>query len=78
LDPDLIAAVDRYVAEHPGTDRSSVIDEAVLLWYARDQDRRVEEQYSGEMSAIEQEELAAWRRIQAAAAARIFGDRELD
>lgn len=26
LDPDLVAAVDRYVVDHPGTDRSGVLD----------------------------------------------------
>lgn len=75
LDPGLLAAVDTYVREHPGTDRSAVIDEGLELWWAREQDRQMEEQFGEQLSAAEEEERAAWRQIQAAAAARIFGKR---
>ncbi len=75
LDPDLMAAVDRFVDEHPGRDRSSVIDEALQLWYAAQQDEAMERQFSAPRSRKEIEERAAWKAIQGAAAARIFAKR---
>ncbi len=70
--PDLLAEVDRYVAAHPGTDRSKVFDEALWLWYAREQQRQMEEQYAEPEPPEVEAELAAWRRIQRAAAERLF------
>jgi metal-responsive CopG/Arc/MetJ family transcriptional regulator len=78
LDPELVAAVDRYVDEHPGRDRSSVIDEALQLWYARQQDEAMERQLLAPRSATERREAAAWARIRAAAAQRLFEKRSSD
>lgn len=71
LDPELVAGVDAYVRKHPDTDRSKIIDEALWLWFAREQDRAMEEQYAEDDRP--EEEVAAWRAIQDAAARRIFG-----
>lgn len=73
VDPHLLKAVDDFVAAHDEFDRSKVLDEALRLWYAREQERAMEEQFAGPMSPEEQEERAAWRQIQAAATERIFG-----
>lgn len=75
LDPALVGAVDAYVGAHPGTDRSSVLDEALRLWYARQQDRAMEAQFTAPESARLRAERSAWRTIQRAAAARRFGPR---
>jgi hypothetical protein len=75
VDPRLLKAVDRFVEEHSGFDRSKVIDEALHLWYAREQERAMEEQYAAPQSPEEQVERAAWRDVQAAAAERIFRPR---
>jgi hypothetical protein len=72
VDAQLIKAVDAFVAAHPGFDRSKVIDEALWLWYAREQDRAMEEQFAPPQSGTEQQERAAWRRIRRAAAKRLF------
>lgn len=72
LDPDLIGAVDAYLAAHPGTDRSSVLDDALRLWCERQQDLAMERQYRAPESAKLRAERAAWRRIRDAAAARTF------
>ena len=71
LDPELVAAVDRYVEEHPDSDRSGVIDEALRLWYARRQDEAMERQFSVPRSRRELAERQAWKSIQAAAAERV-------
>ncbi len=70
VDPDLVAAVDAYVAEHPGADRSGVIDDALRLWYAKRQEEAMEAQYTAPQSATERAERAAWRKIRRAAAIR--------
>ncbi len=70
--PDLLAEVDRYAASHPGTDRSKVFDEALWLWYAREQERQMEEQFAEPEPPEVQAELASWRQIQRAAAERLF------
>ena len=75
VDPQLLQAVDGYLAEHPELDRSKVIDEALWLWYARQQERAMEAQFAAPQSPEEQAERAAWRRIQSAAAARLFAKR---
>jgi hypothetical protein len=73
--PDLLRAVDDFVAKHPELDRSKVVDEALSLWYARQQAEAMERQYAEPASAEEQQEQAAWRRIQQTAAERIFRSR---
>ena len=71
LDPELIAGVDAYVRKHPETNRGKVIDEALWLWFAREQNREMEEQFNGPDAP--EDEMRAWRAIQAEAARRIFG-----
>ena len=73
VDPRLLKVVDHFVAQHSGSDRSKIFDEALYLWYSRQQDRAMETQFLAPQSDAEREELAAWRQIQSAAAKRIFG-----
>jgi hypothetical protein len=73
--PDLLKAVDSFLTEHPELDRSKVVDEALSLWYARQQAEAMERQYASPPSPQEQQERAAWRRIQQTAAKGIFGSR---
>ncbi|MEA2638693.1 MAG: hypothetical protein QOF51_87 [Chloroflexota bacterium] len=73
VDADMLAAVDAFVRQHSGANRDSVIADALHLWLAREQDREMEAQFSGEPSALEAEERAAWRRIHDASAGRLFG-----
>jgi metal-responsive CopG/Arc/MetJ family transcriptional regulator len=70
VDKELIEAVDKAVERFPGLDRTKVFDEALRMWYARELD--AEAQYSEVESEEEAEEREIWRRIQAAAAERIF------
>ncbi|MBI2325460.1 MAG: hypothetical protein HYU87_10935 [Chloroflexi bacterium] len=72
LDPELVAAVDRYVGAHPDIDRSTVIDEALRLWYARQQDFAMERQFAAPRSSRELAEVEDWRRIRHAAAERMI------
>lgn len=72
VDPQLLRAVDAWVTEHPGLDRSKVIDEALQLWYARIQERAMEEQFASPAD-VDPDEWEAWRSIRDAAAARRFG-----
>jgi Arc/MetJ-type ribon-helix-helix transcriptional regulator len=75
VDARLLAAVDAFVAEHPGTGRSTVIDEALRLWYAREQERAMEIQFAAPESPAEHGERAAWRRTRRAADGRRFSPR---
>jgi len=75
LDPHLVAEVDRYVATHEGADRSAVIDDALRLWYEREQDRAMERQFREDAAYRDSPERQAWRRIRTAAARRTFGKR---
>lgn len=72
LDPDLMTAVDRYVEGHPGSDRSGVIDDALRLWYAQRQEEAMARQFAAPRSRKGEEERAAWKKIQGAAARRVF------
>jgi metal-responsive CopG/Arc/MetJ family transcriptional regulator len=67
VDPALLKAVDRFVQEHPDSDRSSVFDAALLLWYGEQQEKEIAEQHQAPQSAAEQDEHRFWRRIQSAA-----------
>ena len=71
IDPELLDGIDAYIKEHPGRDRSKVIDEALMLWLAQEQDRAMIEQYAEDDRPAD--EVAAWRAIQDAAARRTFG-----
>jgi hypothetical protein len=69
VQPALLRAVDEYVARHPGYDRSAVIDEALLLWYAREQERAMREQFEAP-DDVPVDEHKAWRQIRRGAAER--------
>jgi metal-responsive CopG/Arc/MetJ family transcriptional regulator len=72
VDPELVYQVDAFVGSHPALDRSKIFDEALDLWYAQKQQETIEEQYAQAPTVEEAKEIAAWRRIQAEAADRIF------
>ena len=78
LSAELLRAVDAFVNEHAGYNRSKVLDAALRLWYARQQEQAIEAQHRAPQDEREREEHAAWRRIQAAAAERIFRPRTAD
>jgi Arc/MetJ-type ribon-helix-helix transcriptional regulator len=69
LDPDLLAAVDAYVAAHPDQDRSAIIDEALRLWRARQIERAMEAQFA-ELDGVPRSERKAWNALRDAAAER--------
>jgi metal-responsive CopG/Arc/MetJ family transcriptional regulator len=73
VDPTLLQAIDAYVEEHPETDRSKVVDEALALWYARQQERAMQEQFAESPSRAELTERAAWRDVRRGAAVRALG-----
>jgi hypothetical protein len=67
VDPDLLWAVDAYVHEHEGSDRSKVIEQALELWTAAQQNAAMEAQFSTD--DVPSSEREAWRSIRRAAAA---------
>ena len=69
LDPDLVAALDSYVAAHPGLDRSAVIDEALQLWHEREQEAAMERQLREDATRYDTERVD-WRRVREAATVR--------
>jgi len=71
LDASLLHEVDAYVAQHPGLDRSAVIDQALSIWYAAEQRAAMEKQFEPEEADPDRED---WRSISRAAAARRFLD----
>ncbi|HLQ06016.1 MAG TPA: hypothetical protein VK197_10250 [Verrucomicrobiae bacterium] len=75
LDPDLLSAVDGYVARHPGVDRSNVLDEALKLWFEREQDLAMERQIREDVKFYDDRDRVAWRELRDAAAARTFTKR---
>lgn len=62
LDPELVDALDAYVTQHPEADRSGVLDEALSLWLADQQDRAMAEQFADDSAP--EDERRAWRSIQ--------------
>lgn len=70
--PHLLRAVDEFIQQHPQSGRSKVLDDALQLWCAREQENAMEEQFTARRSALEEEESAAWRSIRAVAAHRVF------
>lgn len=72
VDPALLREIDAFVAKHPETVRSKVFEEALYLWYGQRLEEAIAEQHMAPQSDIEREEHEAWRRIQAAAAERVF------
>ena len=71
LDPQLVAAVDAHVAGTPGTDRSAVIDEALRLWYERQQAVAMERQIREDSTRYDAERVE-WRKVRGAAARKRF------
>jgi metal-responsive CopG/Arc/MetJ family transcriptional regulator len=69
VDRGLLRAVDTYVEHHEGLDRSKVIDQALLDWYAARQNDAMIEQYTAPTTPQEDAEHTAWERIRDAAAA---------
>ena len=70
VDPELLDGVDAYIREHPDRDRSKVIDEALLLWLAQEQQRAMIEQYVADDRLAP--EVRQWRAVQRAATQRIL------
>ena len=70
--PHLLRAVDAFLEAHPELDRSKVVDQALTLWCAEQQDKAIEAQFLGPLSTSEQEEHEAWRQIRRAAAERML------
>ena len=68
VDRALLRAVDSYVENHEGLDRSKVIDKALLAWYAARQDEAMVEQYTSSSTEDQDAEYAAWTTIRDAAA----------
>lgn len=72
LSPEWARTIDRFIETHPESNRSKVVDEALWLWYAKQQEQAMQEQFAAEPSPEEAAEYAAWSRIRDAAAAIIF------
>ena len=68
LDPELVDALDAYVTQHPEADRSGVLDEALTLWLAAQQDRAMAEQFAGD--GAPEDERQVWRSMQRQAVQR--------
>jgi Arc/MetJ-type ribon-helix-helix transcriptional regulator len=75
VDSDLLETVDRYVQEHDEVNRSTVIDDALRLWIARERERAIEAQHAPPETPEEAAELESWRAIRDAAAQRLFRSR---
>ena len=69
VNAELLQAVDRFVREHPGSDRSKVLDDALRLWCAHQQEQAMREQYADD-GGVDPEEWVAWCAIRDAAAER--------
>jgi len=72
VDPKVLKAVDAFVGECPGADRSKVFDEALRLWYKERLGEAMEWQYQEELDEEQLREGDDWRTIQRAAAIRLF------
>lgn len=71
VDPQLLNAVDIYVQEHKGVDRSKVIDQALGYWTAAQQESAMEAQFADSVRPP-RTELESWRSISRAAAKRLI------
>ena len=69
LDPTHVRDVDAYVAAHHGTDRSKVVDEAIALWSASQQQAAMALQFA-DADDSGAAELDAWRQMRRAATTR--------
>lgn len=72
VNPDLLRAVDEFVADHPSSNRSRVVEDALGLWQHRQLEQALEEQYAAPLTQQQQQEMSSWRRIRRAAAQRIL------
>ena len=72
IDPVLLQAVDEFVAEHPTSNRSRVVEDALRLWQSRQLEQALEAQYAEPLTDEQEEDMAAWRQIRRAAAQRIL------
>jgi hypothetical protein len=72
LDPDLLASVDAYVADHPHLDRSAIIDDALRLWRARELERAMAAQFAVP-DGVDPTERQAWDQLGRAALVRQLG-----
>jgi hypothetical protein len=72
VDRDYLGEVDRYVAAHPGMDRSKVFDLALKLWYGSWQEEQIASQFTEPLDDAQRAELADWRAIRDAAATQIL------
>ncbi len=77
LDPDLLEAVDSYVQEHSGVDRSKIVDAALRLWVAQRLHEELIAQHTGPKSPEELEERRVWKRIRAAQMPYLTGKYDL-
>ncbi len=68
IDAYLLEGVDDFVRTHQGIDRSKVMDEVLMLWHARRQQRDMEAQFAD--PGYPPEEMDAWRAIRRQAAIR--------
>jgi len=66
VDPDVLEAIDAYIEQHAGLDRSQVVDEALRAWYMGVIHESLVRQHAAPRSVEEQNERAAWKRIRAA------------
>ncbi|HUX86815.1 MAG TPA: ribbon-helix-helix domain-containing protein [Chloroflexota bacterium] len=73
VDPDMLEAIDTYIQEHAGLDRSQVVDEALRTWYAQILHEALARQHAAPKSAEELAERAVWKHIRATQMTR--GDR---
>ena len=73
LDPDLLASVDAYVADHPDLDRSAVIDQALRLWRAREMERAMAAQFAAP-DGVDPTERHGWDQLRRAAVVRQLGN----
>jgi hypothetical protein len=71
VDPELLKAVDGFVDQHPELDRSKVIDEALSLWYASEQEKAMRSQFE-DGSGVDPDEWKAWEGLRDAAASRLL------
>ena len=68
VDPDLLNAVDSFVREHDELDRSKVIEQALTLWSAAQQETAMEQQFAGPLESPA--ERSAWRAVRRASAVK--------
>lgn len=68
VDPDLLNAVDSFVREHGDLDRSKVIEQALALWSAAQQEVAMEQQFAGPLESPA--ERSAWRAVRRASVGR--------